>query len=214
MKRNIIKFIVLVTWFCLFMVLNEKGILTTDTAKIRNTLGNNLIIMICTFVLLSIGRVLFFIPGVVFMCLGGLCFGPVVGFILSMISIIISETVIYMIGRYFASERLNRYLNNSHKNLVLLTDQHGYEFLALGILCPIAPSDLVCMISAILNFNYRKYILTVIFANAPMMLVYSYLGSCHMQSTDDNAILAVIFGVILIYTILIWLKTKRSVANT
>jgi len=210
MKKSTKKILLLTIWACLFMVLYKKGLITTDTDKLRGILEDNPALMVELFVLISIGRVLFFIPGVVFMFLGGLFFGPLAGFSLSLVSIIISETIMYLIGRYVAGKRLNGYLNKSHRALVLLTDQHGFEFLALGILCPIAPSDVVCLISGMLNFNYKKYILTVILANVPMMSIYSYLGSSSFKLESSNFIVAVIAVVILIYTIFIWFKIKSQ----
>lgn len=207
MNKVTTKILIIAIWTCLLMLLFKKGIITTNIGKIREILKSNPTMMMEIFVLISIGRVLFFLPGVVFVFLGGLCFGPVVGFTLSMVSIIISETIIYIIGRYFAGERLNRYINKNHRDLVLLTAQHGYEFLSLGILCPIISSDVVCLISAMLNSNYKKYILTVILANTPMMLLYSHLGNNNFP-LGDNAILAMIVVVILIYILFIWLKTK------
>jgi uncharacterized membrane protein YdjX (TVP38/TMEM64 family) len=127
-----------------------------------------------------------------------------------MVSITISETIVYIIGRYFTGNRLKRYLDKEHKDLVQLTDKYGYEFLALGILCPIAPTDLVCLIASSLDFDYKKYIVTVAFANIPMILVYSYLGNSRLDFTGKNSIIVVVIGIVLIYTIAIWLKIKSK----
>lgn len=210
MKINIEKIIILGIWAGLFIFLYKNGLITTDSAKIRALLGNNYLQIMGMFVLISVTRVLFFIPGVAFMVLGGLCFGPGIGFLLSMLSIIISETVIFIIGRYFAGTRLKYYLDNKHRDLVLLTDKYGYEFMSLGIICPVAPTDVVCLIASLLEFDYKRYILTVIIANAPMMMVYSYLGNRSTELADQNVILFTVIGVVLVYTMSIWFKIKSK----
>lgn len=210
MKIGIKKIIILAIWTSLFIFLYRQGFITSDASKIKAVMENHPALMIEIFIVLSVGRVLFFIPGVAFMVLGGLCFGPVMGFVLSMLSIILSETIVFMAGRYFTGDRLERYLNKGHRDLVLLTDKYGYEFLALGILCPIAPSDLVCLISSVCNFDYKKYLVTVIFANIPMLLVYSYLGYSRLNFTGKNSILMIIIAIVLIYTVTIWMKIKSK----
>ena len=210
MKIGIKKIFVVIIWVGLFVLLYRYNLITTDAVQIKAILESHPAMMVEMFMVLSVLRVLFFIPGVVFMVLGGLCFGPLEGFLLSMISIIASETLVYMIGRYFGGARIKGYLDNNHRDLVQLTDKYGYEFLCVGILCPIAPTDLVCLISSVLNLDYKKYLITVIFANIPMMLLYSYLGSSILDFTGNSSIILVVIGIVLIYTITIWLKIKAG----
>ena len=210
MKIGNKKIFIVVIWVGLFIFLYNYNFITTDPVQIKAILESHPAIMIEMFILLSVVRVLFFIPGVVFMVLGGLCFGPVTGFLLSMLSTIISETIVYIIGRYFAVGRIKEYLHKNHSELIQLTDKYGHDFLSLGILCPIAPTDLVCLISSILNLNYKKYLLTVIFANFPMMLLYSYLGSSILDFTSKSGVMVLVIGIVLIYTVVIWLKIKSE----
>ncbi|WP_205694144.1 hypothetical protein [Clostridium sp. JN-9] len=46
----------------------------------------------------------------------------------------------------------------------------------LWIVCPIAPTDVICYFSTYMGIRYRKYITTVISVNAPLVLIYSYVG--------------------------------------
>ena len=210
MKIGIKKIFVVIIWAGLFVLLYRYNLITTDAIQIKVILESHPAIIVEMFILLSVVRVLFFIPGVVFMVLGGLCFGPLTGFLLSMLSTIISETIVYIIGRYFAVGRIKEYLHKNHSELIQLTDKYGHDFLSLGILCPIAPTDLVCLISSILNLNYKKYLLTVIFANFPMMLLYSYLGSSILDFTSKSGVMVLVIGIVLIYTVVIWLKIKSE----
>lgn len=213
MKVNVRKIIILVLWAGLFIFLYRKGFVTTDADKVRNFLESNPARMTEIFIFISIARVVLFLPGIVFMLLGGVYFGPLTGSILSLVSMILSETIVYLCGRYFAGQKIRGYLEKRYTDLMLLADRHGYEFLALGILCPVAPSDMVCLVASILNFEYKKYIFTIAMANIPMLLLYSYLGSNGLDMTGQKAILLAVLAVILIYTGYIWIKTKRRISK-
>lgn len=213
MKVNIKKIVILVLWACIFIFLYRKGFVTTDVDKVRNFLESNPARLTEIFVFISIARVVLFLPGVVFMVLGGVYFGPLTGSALSLVSIILSETIVFLMGRYFAGQMIRGYLEKRYKDIMVLADKHGYEFLALGVLCPVAPSDMVCMAASILNFEYKKYIFTIAMANTPMILLYSYLGSNGLGMTGQKAVLLAVLAVILIYTGYIWVKTKRRVSK-
>lgn len=210
MKVDIKKIVVLVLWVSLLILLYKKGLITLNADEMKGILGKEPVKMMMIFILISAGRVLFFVPGLVFMVLGGICFGPVMGFFLSMLSMVISETIIFIIGKYFAGARVNTYLNKNYRDLMILTDKHGYEFLALGILCPIAPTDMICLVTTVFNFNYKKYIVTVILSNTPMMLIYSYLGNSGFKSLWQTIILVIVMGIVLIYTLMMWVKIKSK----
>jgi uncharacterized membrane protein YdjX (TVP38/TMEM64 family) len=79
MKIGIKKIFIVSIWAILFVFLYRSNLITTDVDKIKAIIESHPAIMIEIFILLSVGRVLFFIPGVVFMVLGGLCFGPIKG---------------------------------------------------------------------------------------------------------------------------------------
>jgi uncharacterized membrane protein YdjX (TVP38/TMEM64 family) len=211
MKKGIVKVSVIAVWVGLLIFLYRQGLITNDMDAIREMLGKQPDVMMELFLLFSMVRVVFFIPGAVFMVLGGLCFGPVEGFLLSMLSTVISESVIFIVGRCFGGGRLHEYLDKNHKGIVRLTDKYRHEFLALGIICPVASTDMVCLIAAMLKFDYKSYIFTVVLANIPMTLIYSYLGSINFNVTGDNMILVVVIILVLVYTVSMWFRNITRV---
>jgi uncharacterized membrane protein YdjX (TVP38/TMEM64 family) len=68
--------------------------------------------------------------------------------------------------------------------------------LALGIICPIAPTDAICYLSAAAGLNYKTYIFTIILANIPLMLIYSFVGISVSDSLFGTTL--VILSVMLI----------------
>ena len=94
-------------WIIIAFVLYEEGLLTTDINKINVVVGTNPVKMRVIFVLLSSFRVILFIPQTIFIFIGSVLFGAYEGFILSFIALIISQTIMYIVGRYFQIVYLN-----------------------------------------------------------------------------------------------------------
>ncbi|WP_246578108.1 hypothetical protein [Clostridium frigoris] len=78
--------------------------------------------------------------------------------------------------------------------------------LALGIACPVTPSDLLTLSSACIKLNYKKCIAIIVMADAPMIFLYGFLGT-GIQGTflfKTLAIVVIIF--VSYYTFVIWNK--------
>lgn len=209
-KRYILLFTV---WAIMIFALYKMGLINGDFQKIKNIIENDAETTVLAFIFISFVRIAVFLPNTIFMILGGICFGPLIGFMLSMVSFILSETVIYMVGKYFAGEKLKGYIDRRHRNIVVLLNKHGYEFLALGVMCPISPTDLVCFAAAMLGCEYKKYMLTSAAANTPMMLLYSFVGENFGNSMFYNILMILLILLIGNYTALMWKRLKNESAN-
>ncbi|NFS26709.1 TVP38/TMEM64 family protein, partial [Clostridium sporogenes] len=85
-----------------------------------------------------------------------------------------------------------------------LTRKYNFRFLALGIICPIAPTDVICFLSSSLGLSYIKYILTIIISNIPIIGLYSYMGINYKESSLSVIILCLTISVLALYTMKIW----------
>ncbi|TYS21981.1 TVP38/TMEM64 family protein [Bacillus subtilis] len=165
------------------------------------------------FIALWIVRLLFFIPGVTLMFLGGICFDPIVSFILSMAGIMLSETLVYLFSKMFSSGKMMKDLERKHPELKKLLEAYNYKFLALGMICPIAPTDVVCFLSAAVGLKYRVYILTVIITNIPLLIFSSFIVINFSESIVGTVLVIISFALISVVSIKMWnsLKQKQSV---
>lgn len=210
MKSKYIKYVVLLLCAIIAVYAYVNNLIPRDPEKIRSIIEGKGFLSDIIFLLLSIGRILLFIPGLIFILLGGLCFRPLKGFVLSMVSLSASQSLVYLAGRYFGGGRLYSYIKNKYKNLFMFTDKYGYKFLGLSVMCPVLPSDVVCFIAGVLNFKYRKYLLTIVLCNLPFVLIYSLLCGSNLNSHISNAILCVTLLAIFTYTIITWKNIKKS----
>ncbi len=89
------KYIVITFWIALIVLLKSTNVISLDINTIEKFLQTNEKYLIPIFIFLWSIRIFVFIPGVTFMVIGGICFGPVEAIVLSTVGIFISETFIY-----------------------------------------------------------------------------------------------------------------------
>lgn len=209
MKR-IIKFLIVVVWVTLIYILFRLNLLTGNMDNLNHFFSIWCNYKALIFVVLSSLRIVALIPSAAFMVLGGMIFNPMEGFALTLISVILSETIVYATSKILVSSSIQKYLVNKYPKLYKLLIRNNIKILAIGILCPIAPSDVACFLASSSGLNYRKFILTVIIANMPMMILYSFLGNSVISSANSTVIIVAIIFAISIYSVYLWNKEQRK----
>lgn len=91
--------------------------------------------------------------------------------------------------------------------------KHGYKVLALGIACPVTPSDLITVLAACIKLKYKKCIATIVMADSPMIFMYGFLGNGFQKTAIFKvisivAVIAIAF--VSYYTFYMWNKIKES----
>ncbi|CEG27086.1 TVP38/TMEM64 family protein [Bacillus sp. B-jedd] len=211
MKKNLA---VVAIWILTVYIFKENGLLSLDLVALKEYIAANQEYAMLIFIGVWVVRLFAFIPGVPLMIVGGICFGPVQGFILSMVGMAISETLVYVVSKALSSNKFNLFLERKNPQLKALLMKHNYKFLALGIICPIAPSDVICFMSASIGIHYRTYILTVIISNIPIMMLFSFLGITMGESLLGVILILLSAAIILVLTIKIWTNLKQEPCNS
>lgn len=208
LKRS---YLVALIWIILIITVKKMNIISFDMTTMLGYLKTNQHAAMAIFLLLWIGRLVLFIPGVIFMVLGGIFFGPVYGFLLSALGMVLSETILFLVSKSFVGLKLKKMISKRYSDIEPLIELYNYKFLALGIICPIAPTDAVCILTVSSGINYIKYILTVLFANLPLILIYSSIG-VDTGSSSLGIVLVLITSVLVgIFSINIWNNLKGKV---
>ncbi|MGN7408370.1 TVP38/TMEM64 family protein [Sporosarcina sp. SAFN-010] len=210
MKKNLI---IVAIWILFVCILNYLDLVTLDVNTVKEFVSKNKNYALLLFIALWIIRLLFLIPGTTLMILAGVCFSPIDAFLLSTVGIVVSESLVYVIAKSFAGNRLKKYLMNRHSELNGLLETHNYKFLALGIICPIAPADVICFLSASVGIKYFTYMITIIIASTPLRILYSYIGSSLTEST--GGLVFVIGSLVFVFavSIKIWNSLKKKQKN-
>ena len=208
-NRNKFLFLI-ISWLLIIGILYTSGIFTSDPNKIRDIISGSPIKMQLLFILLSTFRVIFFIPQTVFILLGTLLFGPYVSCVLSIISLILSQSIMFILGNYFNKQLLGSDFINKHDTIVKSIKEYGYKILALGIVCPITPSDLITALAACINLDYKKSIAVIVFTDAPMIFLYGILGTTIEGTYFFNVLAILAITIISYYSFRIWNKISSS----
>lgn len=196
-------------WIATIYLLKQFHLLSLDMDVLKEFISGNTKYTILLFLALWIIRLLLLIPGATLMLLGGICFNPILGIILSMVGIVLSETLVYIISRIFSSEKIKQNLESKYPKFKTLLETYNYKFLALGIICPIAPSDAICFLAAAVGIKYSTYMLTIIISNIPLMIVYSLIGISLSDSLMGIVIVILSFALIAFVSTKIWNNLKQ-----
>jgi uncharacterized membrane protein YdjX (TVP38/TMEM64 family) len=204
------RIVIILIWIILIIILGKYNIITFDMVKLKGYLQANGKYAMVIFLLLWIVRLLIFIPGTVFMILGGIYFGPVRGFFLSLIGIITSETIVYLVAKTFLGEKLKDSINKKYPKIGPMLDIYNHKFLALGILCPIAPAYAVTILTVTTGISYAKFILTDFLANIPLILMYSLIGISFTKSIYSMVLISITIIIFVVFSINIWNKLMKK----
>ncbi|RLQ93608.1 TVP38/TMEM64 family protein [Falsibacillus albus] len=204
------KLVIMALWLLSVFILKQTHLLTLNLEALKEFINGNTKYTMLFFVALWIVRLLAFIPGTTLMILGGVCFDPLLGFSLSMAGMILSETLIYVASKTLSSKKINQFLEHKHPTLHVLLDKYNYKFLALGIICPIAPTDAICFLSASARIKYPTYILTIMISNIPVVMLYSFLGMTTGESFFHVTLIILSVVIIGAITITIWNKLRQE----
>ncbi|MEW4283253.1 TVP38/TMEM64 family protein [Priestia koreensis] len=127
------------------------------------------------FVLAFSFRILLFIPSSLFIIMGGMLFSPVETIIMTIISMGITESIIYLLGNHYARTEIFVRLKRKYPTLFeKLKGKHWPLFFIMS--SPGAPTDAACFLAASLQMRYPWYILMVGLASIPMATLYYYFG--------------------------------------
>jgi uncharacterized membrane protein YdjX (TVP38/TMEM64 family) len=206
--------VIVAIWVLLVYILKQNHLLSLDLDALKELITTNTKYAMFLFVGLWVIRLLAFIPGVTLMILGGICFDPILGFSLSMVGMIISETLVYFVSKALSSKKFNQFLAHKNPQLEALLDKYNYKLLALGIICPIAPTDAICFLSASVGINYLTYILTIMISNIPIMMLFSFLGITIGESLLGVSLIIVSVAIIGVISIKIWNNLKQKPCNS
>ncbi|ADL50371.1 TVP38/TMEM64 family protein [Clostridium cellulovorans] len=204
------KIAIVVIWIAMVTFLYKAGLITTDASKIRRILLEHQHKATIIFMLISVARIIVFIPSAVLIVLGGTIFGPVKGFVLSMIAMIISESIVFFIGKYYVGEKANGYLYRKHGDIMRLMEKYRDKFLVVGMLCPVAPLDVICFISSIFGYSYRKFVTILIATHIPFVTLCSLLGESYEKSAINKIVIISLLLVLVFYTYKTWSTFKKE----
>lgn len=149
----------------------------TDTVKMKVLIQSFGIFAPIFFLILQIIQVIIpIIPGGVSSGIGIILFGPIWGFILNYIGLMIGSILVFLLVRKYGKNFILKFTdkNTYNKYINWLNKKNFDRFFAFAIFVPGLPDDILCMIAGLTNMSIKKYITINILCKPFSLIVYSW----------------------------------------
>ncbi|MFB7141325.1 TVP38/TMEM64 family protein [Gottfriedia sp. NPDC056225] len=122
-------------------------------------------------------RFILMIPSSLFLLIGVYLFNPWIVLLISLGSMFITESIVYIIGRKINKSQWYKTFLEKHPKIDNRIKKNQYWMLFILGAVPTGPTDAACLISSASGMKYRAYIAIVLLSNTCYALWYVLLGS-------------------------------------
>ncbi|MEX2804512.1 VTT domain-containing protein [Streptococcus sp. H31] len=173
----------LIGWLSLFvtvafLVYLFKGLnILNNPDALTKLLQERLLLGALLFFLLQIIQVVIpIIPGGVTTVVGFLAFGPVLGFILNYLGIVIGSVILFALTRHFGRKFIFLFVTEKqfhHYEKMLFTPTYE-KFFILNMLSPVSPADIMVMVTGLTSMSYSRFIRLILLCKPFSIVAYGY----------------------------------------
>ena len=115
-------------------------------------------------------------PSNVVAIVGGIIFGPIKGFIISMAGFFVSGTIAFYLARFLGKEFVQKLIGNKFMKLDDNMKNNGFKILFFLRLPPILPYDPLSYACGFTNISFFAFIMASLLGVVPETLCYSVIG--------------------------------------
>jgi len=117
------------------------------------------------------------IPITLITLIAGSLYGPVYGFILAMVSIIISSNVAFLISRYLGKSFIEKLVKKKADKINLRVEKSGFKIIFFMRISGVFPLDILSYTAGLTKVRYRDFMLATILGS--MMETFSVANMGH-----------------------------------
>jgi len=125
----------------------------------------------------AIKPLLLIIPTNMVALVGGGLFGPIKGFIFTMIGFTISGTIAFYLARVLGRDFVAGILRKRFNKLENMMQESGFKYLFILRLPPVIPYDPLSYACGLTNISYKDFILASLIGVIPETICYSIIGT-------------------------------------
>lgn len=174
--NKLFKGIFFIFWLSILFVFFRYQLYIDGVHKITNFLNAFPRYSALLFLIIASLRIFTFVPCTVFIIIAGMLFNPLETIVLTTISNLLSETLLFGLTKLTFNMNYQRKIIDKYPSIYNLVEKNNVKILALGVFTPIVPTDIVCFFSVLTGISFKKYILTIFLADTPIILLYTFLG--------------------------------------
>ncbi|MGG0174623.1 TVP38/TMEM64 family protein [Gottfriedia acidiceleris] len=188
------------SWIVIVLYMKHFGFLTNDMNQIKDVVygfsGGAQWIFLLIFSL----RLCLLLPSSIFVIVGGIMFPLWQNILISIVSMIISQSGIYLIGRYFSNTEMLNGIRKKYPKLYKSIESNSGRFLFLISCSPATPIDLACFLTAAMKMSYKRFLSLMISGFIPLIIFYSLFGRTILNSPWLSVLITIcLFLLYLIY---------------
>lgn len=147
--------------------------------------------------------VLFVLPTTVFVMVGGYLYGPVVGTICSVISILLGSIVVFFLSKKFGRPFVERHMHKKDlQHFDIFFKNKGLPAFFISRLIPIIPNNVVNLTVGLTKIPFKAFFWLTLIGYIPETFVYSMFGEQLLSGTLDTkliVVMAIAFAFFFIY---------------
>ncbi len=174
--KRVIKFLgifsIVLTVLCLVYLFKHLDILNNPHA-----LRGHLFLGSIIFLMLQIIQVVIpIIPGGVTTVVGFMAFGPILGFILNYIGIVIGSVILFLLTRRYGKSFILLFMEEKlfARYERKLTSSTYEKVFALNMASPISPADILVMVTGLSKMTFRRFLYIILLCKPVSIVAYSY----------------------------------------
>ena len=118
----------------------------------------------------------FFIPGGVTTVVGFMAFGPILGFILNYVGIVIGSIILFLLTRRYGKPFILLFVDEkSFKHYEQKLASSTYETVfALNMASPISPADILVMVTGLSRMSFKRFLYIILICKPISIVAFSY----------------------------------------
>lgn len=173
---KLFKGIIFLFWMAILFMLFKYELYIDGADKITGFLQAYPKYSTLLFLMIASLRIFTLIPCTVFIIIAGILFDPVKAFILVTIANLMSEILLFIFVKVTIGMGYQEKVIKKYPKIYRLIQDNNVKILALGVSSPLVPSDVICFFSTLTGIPFSKYVLTILVADTPIILLYTFLG--------------------------------------
>lgn len=199
------------------LLMNKYNIKVTNIPELADMIEGGTLVIALGIMAFSVVKsfALVFPPAVVFSICGYLMPNYFVGIIVNILSVFLSLSIPYFLGRFTGSGMVDT-LKSKFKAVKKIDDFAGANEAQMTFVVKLSgllPGDLSSLLFGAMNVSYKNYMIGANLGNFPLVLVYTGFGVALKSVGEKPWLAAIPVAAIIFFVIISGIITKRMIAK-
>ena len=186
-------------------------LLSDDDAEIKRWVGE-LGFWGPLFIILAmvVQMFLIFVPSPLLMVVAVLAYGPIWGTVLAIVSVLVSSTIGFLVGKMIGVDKLYRLIGKSkEEKMESYVSQYGLWVVIISRMSPAFSNDAISFVAGILRMKYLKFMGATFVGITPLAILIGWFGE-NNDRLQSGLIWTSVVCVILLVAYIIFDRRRKK----